>query len=70
MLRMFMIKKVAFWPFLFVFPVAFVYRHHDLFVFHNKKYFDMLNVGVQYEMGDARQKVLDECNQLLDTQDF
>jgi hypothetical protein len=30
----------------------------------------MCNVGVQYEVGAARNLVLTECNKLLDTIDF
>ena len=43
--RMFMVKKFVMWPF---FPIAastYLYRQRQLFVFHNKKFFDMCNVG-------------------------
>jgi hypothetical protein len=69
-IRMFMLKKFVIWPLFVVMPIFYIYRQHDLLVFYNKKYFDMCNVGVQYHLGAARQKVLDECNRLLDTEDF
>ncbi len=65
-----MLKKFVLWPFAPVFLVTFAYRHNQLFLFHNKKLFDMLNVGEQYEMGRERNIVLRKCNQLLDREDF
>lgn len=50
--------------------LTFLYRHQDLFVFHNKKFFDMCNLGVQYEVGYERNEVLKQCNELLDREDF
>jgi hypothetical protein len=67
---MFMLKKFVIWPLLPVMAVTYIYRQQHLFMFYNKKYFDMCNVGVQYEVGAARNLVLAECNKLLDTQDF
>ncbi len=69
-IRMFMLKKFVIWPLLPVMAVGYLYRQHDLLLFYNKKYFDMCNVGVQYEVGAARNRVLAECNRLLDTEDF
>ncbi len=69
-IRMFMMKRFIIWPF---FPVALatmLYRHKSLFVFYNKKFFDMCNVGEQYEVGFERNKVLKVCNELLDREDF
>lgn len=57
-LRMFMVKKFVMWPFLPVFAATYVYRSRQLFVFYNKKFFDMCNVGEQYEVGFARNAVL------------
>ena len=65
-----MVKKFVMWPF---FPFAFVtffYRQKELFRFFNKKYFDMINVGEQYELGYARNVVLRKVNLLLDREDF
>ena len=45
MLRMFMLKKFVWWPFLPVATATYLYRSRQLFVFHNKKFFDMCNVG-------------------------
>lgn len=68
--RMFMVKKFIWWPFVPVAAATFLYRQRQLFVFHNKKFFDMCNVGEQYEVGFARLAVLKRCNALLDREDF
>ena len=68
--RMFMVKKFVMWPFLPVFAATYLYRQRYLFVLHNKKFFDMCNVGEQYELGFARNVVLKNCNALLDREDF
>lgn len=70
MLRMYMVKKFVIWPFAPVFLATYLYRSRALFVKHNKKFFDMCNVGEQYEMGYARNVVLRRCNTLLDREDF
>ncbi len=70
MVRMFMLKKFVIWPFLPVFIGTYLYRARSLFILHNKKFFDMCNVGEQYEVGYARNVVLRRCNQLLDREDF
>ena len=67
---MFMVKKFIVWPLLPVLTVVSLYRSQDLYVFYNKKFFDMCNVGEQYELGRERNKVLKECNKLLNTIDF
>ena len=70
MIRQMMIKKFVCWPF---FPVAiftFFISVRQNFFFFNKKYFDMCNVGEQYELGYARNVVLRKCNMLLDREDF
>jgi hypothetical protein len=43
--RMFMLKKFVWWPFAPVMLATYMYRSRALFVFHNKKFFDMCNVG-------------------------
>jgi len=68
--RMFMLKKFVVWPFLPVFVLVYYYRQYELFVKFNKKFFDMCNLGEQYELGYSRNVVLRECNQLLERNDF
>ena len=68
--RMFMLKKFIWWPFAPVAAATYLYRQRQLYVFHNKKFFDMTNVGEQYEVGFARLAVLKRCNDLLDREDF
>lgn len=70
MCRMFMVKKMIFWPIVPVALVVYTYRTNQLFAFYNKKFFDMCNVGEQYEVGFARNVVLRQCNKLLDREDF
>jgi hypothetical protein len=70
MIRMFMVKKFVMWPFAPVFIATYLYRARSLFILHNKKFFDMCNVGEQYELGYARNVVLRRCNKLLDREDF
>ena len=70
MVRMYMVKKFIMWPFVPVFIGTYLYRSRSLFLFHNKKLFDMCNVGEQYELGFARNVVLEKCNQLIDREDF
>ena len=70
MLRMTMVRKFICWPFAPVFAGVYLYRSRQLFVFHNKKFFDMCNVGEQYEVGFARNAVLKRCNALTDREDF
>ena len=70
MVRMFMVKKFIMWPFAPVFVGTYLYRSRSLFIFHNKKFFDMCNVGEQYELGFARNVVLEQCNKLTDREDF
>ena len=65
-----MLKKFVMWPFFPVCFVTYLYRSRSSFYFFNKKYFDMVNVGEQYELGYARNVVLRKCNLLLDREDF
>jgi|JI9StandDraft_1071089.scaffolds.fasta_scaffold33450_4 hypothetical protein len=37
---------------------------------HNKKIFDMCNIGEDYHLGCKRNEVLKECNRILDREDF
>ncbi len=68
--RMLMVKKFIFWPFVPAFAATYLYRSRQLFIKHNKKFFDMCNVGEEYELGYARNVVLRRCNRLLDREDF
>lgn len=69
-LRMAMVKKFIMWPFVPVFIATYLYRSRSLFIFHNKKLFDMCNVGEQYELGYARNVVLRRSNSMLEREDF
>ena len=68
--RMYMLKKFVIWPFVPVAIGTYLYRSRALFIKHNKKFFDMCNVGEQYELGYARNVVLRRCNTLLEREDF
>ena len=70
MIRQVMIRKFVIWPMAPVALATFLYRQRALFIFYNKKLFDMCNVGEQYELGFARNTVLRKCNQILDREDF
>lgn len=37
---------------------------------HNKKLFDMCNVGEEFHLGVKRNEVLGHCNRILDREDF
>lgn len=37
---------------------------------HNKKLFDMCNVGEDFHLGVKRNEVLGHCNRILDREDF
>lgn len=65
-----MTKRFVVWPFAPVFGLFYLFRLRETFILHNKKFFDMCNIGEQYELGYARLVVLKECNKLLDTEDF
>ena len=67
---MFMRKRFVIFPLFPVWGAVAYYINHDLALFHSKKHFDMLNLGEQYWVGRERNKVLRECNRLLDTEDF
>jgi len=68
--RMFMLKKAVFWPLPVVGVLGAIYYQPIMFLKHNKKLFDMCNVGEQYFLGKKRNEVLRECNRLLDREDF
>ena len=64
-----MVKKFVMWPFFPLAAATYFYRNKVLFMFNNKKYFDMINVGEQYEMGYDSDVVLRKCKLLLDRED-
>ena len=68
--RQLMVKKFVMWPFFPIFTFTYLYRSRQQFRFYNKKYFDMINIGEQYELGYGRNVILRKCNLLLDRQDF
>lgn len=37
---------------------------------HNKKLFDMCNLGEEFHLGAKRNEILRECNRILDCEDF
>jgi len=37
---------------------------------HNKKLFDMCNLGDDFHLGTKRNEILQECNRILDREDF
>lgn len=69
-LGMFMAKRAVFWPFFAVSAASYAYFYPRFFTMHNKKFFDMCNVGEEYYLGAQRNFVLRKCNELLDREDF
>lgn len=68
--RMFMLKKFVFWPLPVFGTLGALYFQPKFFQMHNKKLFDMCNIGEQYFLGKKRNEVLRECNRILDREDF
>lgn len=68
--RIYANKKMVIWPLLVVTPLAMVYFRNYFYFKHNKRLFDMCNVGEEYELGAARNNVLRKCNAILDVEDF
>lgn len=57
-LRMFMLKKFVIWPLPVVGTLAYLYYKPLLLQKHNKKLFDMCNVGEQYTLGTFQFRLL------------
>jgi hypothetical protein len=57
---------MSFLPYLFVWPIVSLYLHPLKLQKHNKKLFDMCNLGDEFYLGQERNKVLKECNRILD----
>ena len=49
---------------------CYFYFKENLTLKHNKRFFDMCNVGEEYELGKQRNIVLRECNRILNVEDF
>jgi hypothetical protein len=68
--RIFMSRRMSWGPYLVVWPLAFFYLYPLKLQKHNKKLFDMCNIGEEFYLGNERNKILRECNRILDTEDF
>lgn len=69
-LGMFLRKKFLIWPLPLFWALGTLYFKPKFFLMHNKKLFDMCNVGEEYYLGAQRNVVLRRCNELLDREDF
>ena len=67
--RIYVNKGMVWWPLALAFPAYFAVTPM-LFQKHNKKLFDMCNVGPDFHLGVKREEVLKECNRILDREDF
>jgi hypothetical protein len=63
-------KKMTFTPLFAVWALSSAYYYPVFFQVHNKKFFDMCNVGDQYYLGAQRNQILKECNKIQDREDF
>ena len=62
-------KGMVWWPFFLTVPSYYAVTPL-FFQKHNKKLFDMCNVGPHYHLGVKRDEVLRDCNRILDREDF
>jgi hypothetical protein len=62
-------KRITWWPMLLI-PVITAMRVPSNFRRNNRRYFEMLNIGSEYELGAERNRVLEECNHLTQRTDF
>ena len=69
-LGIFLKKKFILWPLPVVWSLATLYYYPRFTLLHNKKLFDMCNVGEEFYLGAQRNQVLRQCNELLDREDF
>lgn len=74
--RIYVNKAMVYWP-LAIIPASYPFispmyppLSHSLLQKHNKKIFDMCNIGEDYHLGAKRNEVLRECNRILDREDF
>lgn len=62
-------KKFVAWPLLAV-PVVALARQQSNFRNTNRRLFEMLNIGSEFELGAERNRVLEECNRICERNDF
>ena len=62
-------RKLQMWPMVLAVPSFFFFQNRYRYM-HNKRFFDMCNVGEEYELGFKRNLVLRQCNEILDVEDF
>ena len=67
--RIYVNKAMVWWPFALTYP-TYLAITPVLLQKHNKKLFDMCNLGPDYHLGVKRDEVLRECNRILDREDF
>lgn len=58
MARMLQTKRLSWLPYFVVWPAAYLYLQPTRFLKHNKKLFDMCNLGEEFYLGAERNKVL------------
>ncbi|KAL4431699.1 hypothetical protein ABPG74_017328 [Tetrahymena malaccensis] len=68
--RIYANKKMVFWPIPIVGALGYLYFQPVFFQKSNKRFFDMCNVGEEYYLGRERNRVLRECNKILNVEDF
>jgi hypothetical protein len=67
---MFIRKRFLIWPLPFFWIAAYPFFSAKYQLKHQKKHFDMCNVGEEYYLGAQRNFVLRKCNEILDREDF
>lgn len=63
------LRKVQFYAYLFV-PAFAVFSYYRRIGTENRRLFEILNVGTEYELGAERNRVLEECNRIAKRNDF
>ncbi|CAG9310980.1 unnamed protein product [Blepharisma stoltei] len=63
-------KKLVFTPLFMAWPVVYYWQIGKRFSQHNRRFFEMLNVGTEFELGAERNRVLEECNRIARRADF
>ena len=66
----FLKKRFTILPLVVIWPVATLACRQYFYFKVNKRLFDMCNLGDEFELGRARNKVLAECNHIQDVEDF
>ena len=62
-------RQVRWWPWAAMPVLAWVWIPSK-FRAHNKRLFDLLNIGTEFELGAERNRVLEECNKISKRADF